>query len=68
MVNGWWFLAGLSSGERYRARDMARRWDVAEKTAKMDIADLKSKGVIAFSGSPRKGFYHLVQGARKNDE
>jgi hypothetical protein len=29
------------------------------KTAKRDIADLKQKGVIEFSGAPKNGYYRL---------
>ncbi len=63
-----WFLGRLASAEKCRAKDLAKRWKVSEKAARRDIADLKSKGVIAFSGSSRNGFYHIVQASRENDE
>ena len=34
-----WFLNQLEAGENVGGADLARHWDVAEKTAKRDIAD-----------------------------
>jgi ATP-dependent DNA helicase RecG len=54
-----WFLAQLSAGKQVRAADIAAHWDVAEKSAKRDIADLKECGAIEFIGAPKKGFYRI---------
>ena len=34
-------------------------WDVSQKTAKRDIADLKRKEFIEFLGAPKNGYYRL---------
>jgi len=34
-------------------------WKIAQKTAKRDIADLKKRGLIEYSGAPKNGFYCL---------
>jgi predicted DNA-binding transcriptional regulator YafY len=58
-------MAQLSAGKQVRAADIAAQWKVTEKSAKRDIADLKTRRVIEFVGDPKKGFYRTVV---KNDE
>lgn len=50
MVFGAAFSGQASQGYGYSAR-----WKVTEKSAKLDIADLKAREVIEFVGAPRKG-------------
>ncbi len=54
-----WFLEQLSRGKPLKAQDIASRFDVAEKTARRDIADLKARGLIEFVGAPKTGYYRL---------
>jgi len=58
-----WFLEQLSTGNNIRAAGMAAYWNVTEKTAKRNIADLKKRGVIEFVGAPKKGFYRIKEQA-----
>lgn len=58
-----WFLEQLSTGNKSRAGSLAAHWNVTEKTAKRDIADLKKKGMIEFVGAPKKGFYRIKEQA-----
>jgi DeoR/GlpR family transcriptional regulator of sugar metabolism len=39
--------------------DIATHWDVSQKTAKRDIADLKQKKLLEFLGAPKNGYYRL---------
>jgi len=57
-----WFLNQLDAGESVRGTDLANHWNVTEKTAKRDIADLKKQGIIEFVGSPKTGSYSLKEG------
>ncbi len=41
------------------ALDLAAQWNISQKTAKRDIADLKRKGLIKFLGAPKNGHYRL---------
>ena len=54
-----WFLEQLRSGKSCKASDLAAQWQVTEKTAKRDIADLKKKRLIIFAGAPKTGEYLL---------
>jgi len=56
-----WFLAQLSRGKPLKAQDIASHFDVTEKTARRDIADLKARDLIEFVGAPKTGFYQLVK-------
>jgi len=56
-----WFLNQLGAGKRVKSIDLAHHWNVTEKTAKRDIADLKNQGMIEFVGSPKTGVYHLKE-------
>jgi len=42
-----------------KAQGIALRFDVTEKTARRDIADLKARGLIEFVGAPKTGYYRL---------
>ena len=54
-----WYFEQLAEGKDCKAIDIAEYWNVSERTAKRDIADLKKKGIIEFIGAPKKGFYRL---------
>lgn len=54
-----WFLEQLSAGKQTKATDISAHWKVTEKSAKRDIADLKTRGIIEFVGAPRNGFYRV---------
>lgn len=56
-----WFLEQLRSGKSCKASDLAAQWQVTEKTAKRDIADLKKKHLIIFAGAPKTGEYLLAR-------
>jgi predicted HTH transcriptional regulator len=58
-----WLLAELAHGNRVGQRDLRDHFSVSEKTAKRDIAGLKSKGLIVFTGSCRSGQYALPEEA-----
>ena len=51
----------LHSGKNCKASDLAAQWQVTEKTAKRDIADLKKKGLVRFAGAPKTGKYVLAE-------
>jgi len=55
-----WFMAQLRNGQNCKAADLAAQWQITEKTAKRDIADLKKKGLINFVGAPKTGKYVLM--------
>jgi hypothetical protein len=55
-----WFLQQLTVGRSVRAMDLRRQWAVSEKTAKRDIAVLKSNGLIEFVGSFKTGNYRCI--------
>lgn len=56
-----WFLNVLLRSRvvhhRASARSIEERFDVSRETAKRDIASLKSKGVLQFIGTRRRGRY-----------
>jgi predicted HTH transcriptional regulator len=54
-----WFLKQTGTGIRIPSSDLAAQWNISQKTAKRDIADLKRKGLIKFSGAPKNGYYRL---------
>jgi ATP-dependent DNA helicase RecG len=54
-----WFLEQLSRGNPVKARDIAAKFQVADKTAKRDIADLQAKQLVEFVGAPKTGSYRL---------
>jgi predicted HTH transcriptional regulator len=49
----------IKEGIRISGSDLAAYWNVSQKTAKRDIADLKQKGLIEFLGAPKNGYYRL---------
>ena len=51
----------LHNGKNYKASDIAVQWQVAEKTAKRDISDLKNKGLVRFVGATKTGRYVVAQ-------
>jgi len=52
-----WFLGEMAARGRLRFTDIVARWDVAEKTAKRDIAGLQATGLIVFVGPRKTGMY-----------
>ncbi len=56
-----WFLNQIGEGKRVKSADLAHHWNVTEKTAKRDLANLKNQGMIEFVGSPKTGAYHLKE-------
>lgn len=52
-----WFLYQLNQGTPVKAREIAEHFQVAEKTAKRDIADLQSKQLVEFVGARKTGNY-----------
>ena len=55
-----WFIDQLSLGNKLKSPDIVKRWQVNEKTAKRDIAELKKIHIIEFIGSPKTGYYALI--------
>lgn len=56
-----WFLDRVGRGFRSGARDIIVRWEVSSKTARRDIAGLRSIGLLQFIGARRNGRYQLVE-------
>jgi len=54
-----WFLVQLNQGNHITWREIAEHFQVSERTAKRDIADLQSKQLIEFVGAPKTGSYRL---------
>jgi len=54
-------LEQLARGQRTKAADVATKFDVTEKTAKRDIADLRERGLIEFVGARKTGHYRLKE-------
>jgi len=54
-----WLLEQLAAGKQIIASELAAYWSISEKTAKLDIADLKRKGLVGFVGAPKNGFYRI---------
>lgn len=50
-----WFMEQLHSGKNCKASDLAAQWQVTEKTAKRDIADLKKKDWLYLLDHPKPG-------------
>ncbi len=55
-----WFLDRVGRGFRSGARDISVRWEVSPKTARRDIAGLRSVGLLQFVGARRNGRYQIV--------
>jgi len=60
-----WFLQQIGKNIRVLSSSIATHWDVSQKTAKRDIADLKRKELIEFLGAPKNGYYRLKSGRLK---
>lgn len=56
-----WFVAQISHDHAVKAEQLMQQWKVSQATAKRDIADLRSLGVIEFVGPPKTGYYRLRQ-------
>lgn len=54
-----WFLERVARGVRSTAGDIVMHWGVSPKTARRDIAALRSAGLIHFAGARRNGRYKV---------
>ena len=54
-----WYIDVLASGAEARAKDLQRRWDVSETTARRDLEALKARGIVEFIGPFKTGRYRL---------
>jgi predicted HTH transcriptional regulator len=61
-----WFLDQIGSGIACSAVEVAAHFQVAEKTAKRDLADLKARQLIEFVGAPKNGFYRIKSAMPEN--
>jgi len=50
-----WFLDRLRDGMRLTAGDISACFDVSDRAARADIASLKQKGLIRFTGAKKNG-------------
>jgi predicted DNA-binding ribbon-helix-helix protein len=55
-----WFLGAILDGERLRAEDIARSWQVVHRTAKRDVAGLQEQKLIRYTGAKKTGRYEIV--------
>ncbi len=55
-----WFLDRVASGAGAKANDIVRQWGVSAKTARRDIAVLRSAGLLQFKGGRRNGHYRAI--------
>ncbi|NOT02383.1 MAG: DeoR family transcriptional regulator [Phycisphaerales bacterium] len=55
-----WVLEQLRAGGKLQRQDIEKHFRVAEKTAKRDLSDLVSRGLIVFERTPPPGYYRLV--------
>lgn len=56
-----WFLTAVGDERRVSARTIQNVFNVSEKTAKRDIASLKTKELVQFIGTRRRGRYVLLR-------
>ncbi|WP_189487507.1 DeoR family transcriptional regulator [Asticcacaulis endophyticus] len=54
-----WFISELKRGSHCDAQSLANEWNVTIRTARRDISDLKSHGLIKFFGAKRNGRYGM---------
>lgn len=59
-----WVLRELQRGTKVRRVLLEQKFDVADKTAKRDLADLTSRGAFEFVREGRDGYYRLAQAAQ----
>lgn len=55
-----WFFERVASGIHSTANDITIHWEVSPKTARRDIAGLRSANLLQFSGARRNGRYKTV--------
>ncbi len=55
-----WFMSELHQGTTLRASDIATMWTVTGRTAKRDIAQLTTLGLVSFQGARKTGVYRVV--------
>lgn len=63
----YWFLARVAEGDRCGASEIMDLWQVSLKTARRDIAALKTANLICYVGSRRKGRYRRTSAASETD-
>jgi ATP-dependent DNA helicase RecG len=56
-----WFIAQIIAGARPGWDNLAQQWQVSRATAQRDIAGLKARGLIEFTGAPKTGYYRLAK-------
>lgn len=56
-----WIIKQLKQGVILKAVDVVNNFECDQSTAKRDLKSLKDEGTIEYIGSPRKGYYRLVQ-------
>jgi hypothetical protein len=60
-----WFLTELVQGNKTTAEDISERWTINLRTARRDIAELKTAGHVEFRGARRTGSYAPCRQAGK---
>lgn len=60
-----WFMEQLGAGRKVKAADIEAQWNVVEKTAKRDIAELRKLELIEFVGAAKTGSYRLKTSGKK---
>jgi CheY-like chemotaxis protein len=55
-----WVLRELQRGTQVQRAMLERKFDVADKTAKRDLADLTRRGAVEFAREGREGYYRMV--------
>jgi CheY-like chemotaxis protein len=55
-----WVLRELQRGTRVQRAMLEQKFDVADKTAKRDLADLTARGAVEFVRVGRDGYYRLA--------
>ncbi len=55
-----WFLDRVGRGIRSKSYDIIVHWNVSPKTARRDIAGLRSSGLLQFVGARRNGRYQVT--------
>ena len=56
-----WFMSQLSDGYLVKAEDIARKFEVTNRTARRDISQLQDADLVGFMGSFKTGRYVLLK-------
>lgn len=62
-----WMLLSIVQGHVVAAEDLMTEFEVSERTARRDIAGLRSRGLIQFEGSFKTGQYVLLKGGGERE-